>query len=824
MGQSIRCEECSAALKVSQKHAGRQIRCPQCENAITVPAEPSSNSQTAPNSEAPRQRQSVDDSSRKNRASTPESSVSESLKDREARYRRLETEVMQSIEGSIEPVRVPLMYRVGIVLALTVMVLLPLIYLALIGAVGYAVYWHAITNTGLLTSDLGATRTSGKARLFAFLLYLAPMAIGVILVVFMFKPLLSRPPKRRQPRKLSRDKEPLLFSFVDRLCDAVHAPRPKRIDVDLQVNASASFRSGMLSMLGTDLVLTIGMPLLAGLNMRQFAGVLAHEFGHFSQGAGMRTTYVVRTIAHWFSRVVYERDAWDEKLTELSHEVDLRVGWILFLARGFVWLTRRVLWCLMMVGNMVAGFMLRQMEFDADRHEARFSGSDVFSETQRALPLIGYADQQSWNQLGSFYREGRLVDNLPQLTATNSQSLPSEVQEYFKAASATAKTGLFDTHPADRDRVASAEREKAAGIFRLIYPAAFLFRNFPALCRATTLDLYKELFGKKFDPGTMASVDDLVAHQKAEQDDHAALRRFLQGYHTFHRPLRPSAQRVVTPDNVDGQIEQLRKLRARIEKAFPQIAERFEIAEKAQSQLTDANRARPLLKAGLTISKDALDIDLSSLKRVDSVRKEAREALEQTDAALTKFESIAAARLETALSLLRCPETASRIPDADQLEKRSRKLLATADALSSQVDAAIRCLDHHAVMACCGHVLSADSDNVKAGNLLNRQAQELTLAIRGIHRTLLNEAYPFDHAKGSITVAEYILEDLPQDGDVGGYYAASDELTGMLLPLYSRTLGNLCGIAEKVEEAIGLPALPDPDDKQADATGDDRVR
>lgn len=53
-------------------------------------------------------------------------------------------------------------------------------------------------------------------------------------------------------------------------------------------------------------MLTIGLPLVAGLSLQQLAGVLAHEFGHFSQGAGMRLTYIVRSINAWFLRVVYE--------------------------------------------------------------------------------------------------------------------------------------------------------------------------------------------------------------------------------------------------------------------------------------------------------------------------------------------------------------------------------------------------------------------------------------------------------------------------------------------------------------------------------------
>ena len=57
---------------------------------------------------------------------------------------------------------------------------------------------------------------------------------------------------------------------------------PKRIDLDCQLNAAASLRRGALSLFGNDLVLTIGLPLVAGLNVQQFAGVIGHEFGHFT--------------------------------------------------------------------------------------------------------------------------------------------------------------------------------------------------------------------------------------------------------------------------------------------------------------------------------------------------------------------------------------------------------------------------------------------------------------------------------------------------------------------------------------------------------------
>ena len=115
---------------------------------------------------------------------------------------------------------------------------------------------------------------------------------------------------------------PLASGIHRVLAEQTGAPMPVRIDLDCNLNASASFRKGASSLLSNDLVLTIGLPLVAGLNLRQFVGVVAHEFGHFSQGFGLRLSYLVRGINVWFARVVYERDAWDVALEEWSMEAE----------------------------------------------------------------------------------------------------------------------------------------------------------------------------------------------------------------------------------------------------------------------------------------------------------------------------------------------------------------------------------------------------------------------------------------------------------------------------------------------------------------------
>jgi predicted Zn-dependent protease len=59
-----------------------------------------------------------------------------------------------------------------------------------------------------------------------------------------------------------------------------------------------------------------------------------------------------------------------------------------------------------------------------------------------------------------------------------------------------ANTGYFDTHPAPAERVASARREAAPGVFHLSGPASLLFKDFAGLSRAVTPDFYRGVIGK----------------------------------------------------------------------------------------------------------------------------------------------------------------------------------------------------------------------------------------------------------------------------------------------------------------------------------------
>ncbi|MCA9079837.1 MAG: M48 family metalloprotease [Planctomycetaceae bacterium] len=377
--------------------------------------------------------------------------------------------------AKIEPVRRTFLYRLGVGLVAGVVILLPLVYVGSIGLLGYGIWWHALNNTELL--DLTSHRP-GRGSLVAVLLYVAPFVVGPLAILFMLKPLFARTVEQGHRLSLRPQVQPQLFEFVNAIADAVHAPRPSRIDIDGSINASASYGNGVLSLFRTEFVLTLGVPLVAGVNLQQLAGILAHEFGHFGQGAGMRLSGLVRSINLWFFRVVYERDVWDAYLIVLSEELDLRIGWVLWLTRLFVFLSRQVLWCLMMVSALLSGWFSRQLEFDADLHEIRLAGSENFEATCKRLLTLNFAlmdflhDPPPEDQVGNPIRS----------FVIRCDDIERDIQKHVKKYIRKSKTGWFDTHPADKERIDHAREHDCPGVFRSQLPAEHVFRKFDGLC------------------------------------------------------------------------------------------------------------------------------------------------------------------------------------------------------------------------------------------------------------------------------------------------------------------------------------------------------
>lgn len=381
-------------------------------------------------------------------------------------------------------------YRLALALSGFVMVLLPLVYVGLIGLAGWALYVYC-------AEYFLPILTFGEGRIRAIMAVLAstPVVVGLAIVVALCHPFFARRGERQQPITVQAKDEPLFVAYVQRICQLLGAPTPREIRLDCSVNASAAFRRGLLSLGRPDLVLTIGVPLIVGLSSRQLAGVIAHEFGHFRQGGAMRLSYLVRSINLWFAHAVYGRGRLDGWVAGSLEDEDVSFGtkFMALCAGAGVGLSRLLLKVLMYFGHGVSGFLLRQMEFDADRAEVQIAGTAAFAEVMRRLLEMETAARQSYREAARQWEATmQLPDNLPLLIVQRSHALSPQEKKKVEASLAEKVTGWFDTHPAHGARLAAVQRQPEAGLFEEDAPAGELLQNLANFGKFVTLIHYQD--------------------------------------------------------------------------------------------------------------------------------------------------------------------------------------------------------------------------------------------------------------------------------------------------------------------------------------------
>jgi Zn-dependent protease with chaperone function len=228
------------------------------------------------------------------------------------------------------------------------------------------------------------------------------------------------------------------------------------------MNTTASFHRGWIGLLRNDLVLTIGMPLVAALNLQQFAGALAHELGHFTQGTGMRFSYIIFSVNAWFASANYERDAMDIWLERMAQKGHAYLAPILLVSHLCIGLTRKILYPLMVVGHRISSALLQQMELDADCYQIGLIGSEAFVSTLQQLHLWHLAQEKASPLLEREWAHRRVPDNWPEFFRMHYERLPEDAVIQVDKAIQEEQTDRFATHPSDRDRIQRAREENAA--------------------------------------------------------------------------------------------------------------------------------------------------------------------------------------------------------------------------------------------------------------------------------------------------------------------------------------------------------------------------
>lgn len=352
---------------------------------------------------------------------------------------------------------------------------------ALLAMLGLTVYialyfalsaWFAWTAWRLFSGMFG---DGGQFELWGFI----TAVCAAFLAVFMLKALFFIQHRYDiEDIEVTREQEPRLFEFIDRLADEARAPRAHKVYLSPRVNAAVFYDLSLLNLfIPSRKNLEIGLGLVNVATLGELKAVLAHEFGHFAQRsmAVGRWVYIAQQIA---GHIVSRRDALDKLLKQLSR-LDLRVAWIGWLLSIVVWSIRSIMEVLFRAVLLAERALSRQMEFQADLVAVSLTGSDALIHALHKLragddawdKTLSFANTEAGNKRGVtdlFAVQTRIIErmrailNQPDYGAVPPlpESSP-DTHRVFKSALAQPPQ-MWRSHPPSADREQNAKQRYVA--------------------------------------------------------------------------------------------------------------------------------------------------------------------------------------------------------------------------------------------------------------------------------------------------------------------------------------------------------------------------
>lgn len=252
----------------------------------------------------------------------------------------------------------------------------------------------------LITVTLAATVGFGYAglaliaaspSLFTVIVGLGIMSIGVILLIFVFKFIFTKNQSDVSGFiEIYEENEPELFAFIRDIVEEVQTDFPKKIFVSSQVNASVFYDSGFWSMfLPVKKNLHIGLGLMNTTTVNEFKGILAHEFGHFSQKS-MKIGSYVYNVNYVLHNMLYDNESYNNLVGRWASVH----GYFSFFALISIKITNAIQWLLRRVYNYVNINYLalsREMEFHADEVAVNLAGSGAIKTSLLRAELASYS-------------------------------------------------------------------------------------------------------------------------------------------------------------------------------------------------------------------------------------------------------------------------------------------------------------------------------------------------------------------------------------------------------------------------------------------------
>lgn len=408
-----------------------------------------------------------------------------------------------------------------------------------------------------------------------------PGLLLLALLLWLLRPLLHRAPSRAQVR-LVPEQAPQLHGIAAQLAEQLAIPPAAALVLDdsLRVRARWRFRQRQWT-------LHVGLPLLAALDTRQIAGLMAQTLQSSAPANAPVLLQLVEDAIAWLQRCAARQDRLDQHLAELGADLH---GGRAALAQNLLRLLRlphRLLGWLGRCSALLANPLLRRRELDALQAQLRMAGGAASAAVLERRARL----ERARDELRRDLHEGELellCADLPGLVTWLADQRAADWQAEIETTLDDPKRRLRGV--SDAERLALARDAGAAVGFSSQAPARELLADYAALARQLSLKHYRRL-SVRAAPETLLPLAQARAELLAGDERARALREYFRGYWLPGQVVVPHGLAEARALEAEERIRRLRELVDQVRSVVPELSRlNYEYPRRAQA-LLDAQLA-----------------------------------------------------------------------------------------------------------------------------------------------------------------------------------------------------------------------------------------
>lgn len=371
------------------------------------------------------------------------------------------------------------------------------------------------------------------------------VGVGFFILFFMVKFLFTKhKTDYSHLTEISLDDEPVLQQMIQELVEEIGTDFPKRVYVSTEVNASVFYDSGFWSMFfPVKKNLHIGMGLVNATTVTELKGILAHEFGHFSQKS-MKVGSYVYNVNKIIYNLLYDNDAYGNAVASWANKSGY-FAILIHVAFAFNRMIQYILQFMYKIVNLSYMGLSREMEFHADEIAANIVGSDPMIYSMLRMDLASNSLENVLDYYNRNIENSITTSNIfPQHTlamnfmANNNKitiehNLPkvgSDFYERFNQSKLVIKN-QWESHPATDERVAAFKNLAVSLQQTDNRPASVLFQNVTQIQECITRKMFAEIVYPG--PSTEEDISLFEASIKKDYEDNK-FPELYNGYYDQH--------------------------------------------------------------------------------------------------------------------------------------------------------------------------------------------------------------------------------------------------------------------------------------------------